>query len=59
MPLVINLLQPVQEGRFHELTKRESAPIEIKAKTFTGAVKNQHKVPEPVSEHGRKWSILN
>lgn len=35
---MINLLQPVQESRFHELTKRETAPTETKAKTFTGKV---------------------
>lgn len=40
--MVINLLQPVQERRFHELIKHELAPIEIKAKTFTAGVKHQH-----------------
>lgn len=35
---MINLLQPVQESRFHELTKCETAPTEMKAKTFTGNV---------------------
>lgn len=45
MPLVINLVQSVQECRFHEPRKCGVAPIEIKAKTFTGDVKHQHWVP--------------
>lgn len=41
MPLVINLLQSIQECRFHEPRMCEVAPIEIKAKTFTGDVKHR------------------
>lgn len=42
MPLVIGLLQSVQKCTFHELTKCDFAPIEIKAKTFTEDGKHQH-----------------
>lgn len=35
MSLVINTLQPLQECRFHGLTKCELAPVEIKDKIFT------------------------
>lgn len=55
MPLVINLLQPTQECRFHEPRKCEVAPIEIKAKAFTGDLKHQHWVqsqPQITKENG-------
>lgn len=33
---MINILQPIQECRFHEVTKCELAGVEIKGKTFAG-----------------------